>query len=61
MDKIWKFLSGKKTIIGLTMLTIAPHLEPGLIVDLLYMFGGTFAGVGTVHKLKKSKGAKNGN
>ncbi|HEY4756402.1 MAG TPA: hypothetical protein VIH28_10130 [Ignavibacteriaceae bacterium] len=58
LEKIWQFLSGKKTIIGLALLTIAPHFEPGLIVDLLYMFGGTLAGVGVTHKAMKSKSTK---
>ncbi|MDH3267862.1 MAG: hypothetical protein OEM46_03305 [Ignavibacteria bacterium] len=56
MKDILKFLDGKKTIIGLIMLTVAGHVS-GLPAELLNIVGGSLTGVGFAHKtLKANKG-----
>lgn len=50
MKKIWNFLSGKKTIIGLALMELSHTSLAGDFSQLMYIVGGALAGTGLVHK-----------
>jgi len=53
-EKIWAFLSGKKTIVGMLMIIVADHLTSGTLgYDLLQYGGAILAGGGLLHKAQK--------
>lgn len=64
MSKMWNWLNGKKTIIGLTMLWLADRLwlkdilpdglMEGAVIDGLIYIGGALAGMGFFHKAFKN-------
>ncbi len=68
MNKIWSWLSGKKALIGLTMLWLSDRLwikdllPDGTIesatIDFLIYIGGALAGVGFLHKMIKQSETK---
>lgn len=66
--KIWKWLNGKKTLIGLTMLWLSDRIWlkdilpdgpiEGIGIDTLIYIGGALAGVGVMHKIFKESDNK---
>lgn len=68
MNKLWNWLNGKKTIVGLTMLWLADRLWlkellpdgaiEGAVVDGLIFIGGALAGIGFIHKTLKNSDNK---
>jgi hypothetical protein len=62
-EKIWNFLNGNKTIIGLALGWFATKIPEGVLIfgwetlplnDLVEALAGLFTGVGLVHKSMKS-------
>lgn len=63
MNKIWKFLNGKKSTIGIILLVAAGAPWDGIIpagaIDIIYYFGAALAGAGSVHRYIKYKTPSN--
>ena len=62
MKKIWSFLNGNKTAIGMLLLLAAqgsqaffPHLMNKEQIDFLEAAGTVIGGIGVIHKGAKSK------
>lgn len=51
---IWKWLNGKKTLIGWALATAAPVI-PQPYGTAALILGGLLGGVGAVHKVKKGE------
>lgn len=66
--KIWNWLDGKKTIIGLVMLWLSDRIWlkefipdgpiEGMCLDTLIYIGGALAGLGFAHKIIKTSDNK---
>jgi ABC-type phosphate transport system auxiliary subunit len=65
LKKIWRFLSGKKTVIGMIMMLTAQGLQaffPNALtpdqINFLNTAGAAIGGIGLIHKGAKTETAK---
>lgn len=66
MKKLWNWLKGKKTNIGMVIMLVAqgvqvfaPNVLPANQIDYIQMLGGLIGGVGLAHKGVKTSMVKN--
>lgn len=62
LKQLWKFLSGKKTTIGMLLMLLAQGMQaffPETLtpeqINFIQMAGAAFGGVGVIHKAGKTK------
>lgn len=60
IEKVWNFLNGNKTVIGMALLWLAEYIPADMMLwvipvkAILQWIGGLLTGVGVAHKIAKS-------